>query len=304
MGVMRISALLCVLGLLLPLLSHFLAGSNNALSWLIDLASHWQWIFLFGLVICVSVTVWSSMRWAVLLLAVPLPWLTASAHAPASEKTGGLLKVASINVNLSNRDIQPLAAWLSKEQVDVAVVLEVSQEYASRLQALAEYPFKRIAPHDGPFGIALISRHPLLRSEVIHDADGIAHIEAQLKWQERVISFVAMHPMPPLSPHYHAVRDGKLRALADAAVASGIPTALAGDFNATPWSSAFSGLAERGVHRATGLAASWPAKMRGILGIPIDHILVTSQWAVATSRTGPDLGSDHLPVLVGLSLVD
>jgi hypothetical protein len=45
---MRIVAVVSVLGLLLPLFSHFLAGSNNTLAWLIDLASpdrcggHWQ----------------------------------------------------------------------------------------------------------------------------------------------------------------------------------------------------------------------------------------------------------------------
>ena len=301
---MRIFAVVCVLGLLSRLFSHFLVGSENALAWLVDLASHWQWIFLLGLLISVGVTVWSSRRWAVLLLAVPLPWLTASAYAPASGKTGGLLKVASVNVNLSNRDIEPLAAWLSKEQVDIVAVLEVSTGYSSKLQALAEYPFKRIVPDRGPFGIALISRHPLLHSKVIYDADGIAHIEAQVRWQDHVISFVAIHPMPPLSPHYHAVRDSKLRALADAMVASRAPAILAGDFNATPWSSAFSGLAEQGLHRVTGLAPSWPAKMQGMLGIPIDHVLVTPHWAVAASLIGPDLGSDHLPVLVGLSLID
>ena len=304
MGSMRIVAVVSVLGLLLPLFSHLLAGSNNTLTWLIDLASHWQWIFLSGLVICVSVTVWSSRRWALLLLAVPLPWLTASAQAPASKTTGDRLTVASVNVNLSTRDIRPLAAWLSREQVDVAAVLEVSPEYSSKLQALAEYPFNRIVPHGGPFGIALVSRHPLLRSEVIHDAEGIPHIEAQLRWQDRVINLVVVHPMPPLDLHYHAVRNSKLRALAAAVVTSRTPTVLAGDFNATPWSSAFSGLAEQGLHRATGLAASWPAQMKGMFGIPIDHVMVTSHWAVATSQTGPDLGSDHLPVLVGLSLID
>jgi endonuclease/exonuclease/phosphatase (EEP) superfamily protein YafD len=95
-----------------------------------------------------------------------------------------------------------------------------------------------------------------------------------------------------------------LQALTAAVVTGSAPTVLAGDFNATPWSSAFSGLAEQGLHRATGLTASWPAQMKGIFGIPIDHVMVTSHWAMATSQTGLDLGSDHLPVLVGLSLID
>lgn len=295
-------ALLCLLGLLLPPLSHLLADSTGALAWLIDLASHWQWLFLPGLALFAGLAGWRDKRWAVLLLGLPLPWLTASAPAPAGDPQAAAFTVASANVNLHSRDTRTLATWLAGVQADVVVVLEVSPAYATGLGALTDYPFQRIVAQDSPFGIALLSRHPLQHVRVIEDTPGVAHIEAQLQWQGRAVEVIALHPMPPLSPHYHRVRNATLSALANQAAVSGSPTILAGDLNATPWSSAFSGLAQRGLHRASGLAATWPAALRGLIGIPIDQVLVSRHWAVVASDVGPPLGSDHLPVLTRLTL--
>ena len=293
-------ALLCLLGLLLPLLSHLLADSAGTLAWLIDLASHWQWLFLAGLAVFAGLAAWRDKRWAVLLLALPLPWLTASAPAPTGEPQAQVLAVASANVHLHNRNTEALTAWLAQERPDVLVLLEVSPAYAQGLRTLRDYPFQHIVAEDSPFGIAVLSRHPLQQIEVIEDAQGIAHIEALLQWHGQPVGIIALHPMPPLTPQYHSVRNAKLAALARHATASGIPTVLAGDLNATPWSSAFSGLAQLGLRRASGLAATWPAVLQGVLGLPIDHVLVTQHWAVAARKVGPQLGSDHLPVLVHL----
>lgn len=293
-------ALLCLLGLLLPLLSHLLAGVAGTLAWLIDLASHWQWLFLLGLVVFAGLACCRDKRWAVLLLALPLPWLTASAPAPTGEPQAQVLAVASANVHLHNRNTEALTAWLAQERPDVLVLLEVSPAYAQGLRTLRDYPFQHIVAEDSPFGIAVLSRHPLQQIEVIEDAQGIAHIEAQLQWHGQPVGIIALHPMPPLTPQYHRVRNAKLAALAKHATASDIPTVLAGDLNATPWSSAFSGLAQLGLRRASGLAATWPAVLQGVLGLPIDHVLVTQHWAVVARKVGPQLGSDHLPVLVRL----
>lgn len=293
-------ALLCLLGLLLPLLSHLLAGVAGTLAWLIDLASHWQWLFLLGLVVFAGLACCRDKRWAVLLLALPLPWLTASAPAPTGEPQAQVLAVASANVHLHSRNIKALVAWLAQEKPDVLVLLEVSPAYAQGLRTLRDYPFQHIVAEDSPFGIAVLSRHPLQQIEVIEDAQGIAHIEALLQWHGQPVGIIALHPMPPLTPQYHSVRNAKLAALARHATASGIPTVLAGDLNATPWSSAFSGLAQLGLRRASGLAATWPAVLQGVLGLPIDHVLATQHWAVVARKVGPQLGSDHLPVLVHL----
>ena len=36
--------------------------------------------------------------------------------------------------------------------------------------------------------------------------------------------------------------------------------------------------------------------------VRIDHILTTPDWSIAECRVGPDLGSDHLPVMAEVVL--
>lgn len=297
----RVLALLAIAGLLLPLLSHPLADTGGAASWLIDLGSHWQWLFLLLLVASSAFLAVLDRRWAIVLFAAPLPWLTASPSAPPGERAADVLVIASANIQYRNPDTRALVEWLRTEKVDVAVVLEVAPAHVRELEAMADYPHRRVVPDDGAFGIAVLSRHPLAEIKVI-EAAGIPRIEAVVHLPRGRIRLTALHPMPPLTTEDHFARNRLLRALAAAGAASGEPSILAGDLNATPWSSAFAGLSDRGLRRATGLAATWPAAAAGLMGIPIDHVLVTRQWRVVASRTGPDLGSDHLPVLSTLAL--
>jgi len=42
--------------------------------------------------------------------------------------------------------------------------------------------------------------------------------------------------------------------------------------------------------------------MPGSLRIPLDNCLVSEEVAVAGRRVGPDIGSDHLPLVVDFAL--
>ena len=299
---MPVLALACLVGLVCPILSGFFADSEGVLSWLIDLAAHWQWLFLAGLVVTGAILTWGNSRWALLFLAAPLPYVSASAQAPQIADEVGVFSVVSANVSMSNRDPGPLVDWIATQEPDVVALFEVSPEYAAQLGVQANFPFQKIVPGRDPFGIAVIARHPMANVDVIHDEDGIAHIELDLEWQQQTLSFAAIHPMPPIEPRYRIVRDAKLRHLAMKAAELQQPSIVVGDLNATPWSSAFSGLEERGLRRVTGLEPTWPAALGGVMGIPIDHVLVSSHWGWTKKENGPDLGSDHFPVIAHLVL--
>lgn len=289
-------AAVSLLGLLLPLASPLQAELHGHLAWLLDLAVHWQWLYLTGLLLACLLGVWRDRRWLLLLLATPLPWLTAAPQLPPGD--GSELRVASANVHLHNRDIAPLARWLAQRQVDLLILLEVSPDYAEALQQLPGYKYRLIHAERSPFGIALLSRLPLEDPQVVADARGIVHLQAHLRFAGCTLQVTALHPMPPLSPLDHARRDQQLQQQ----LGQTLPGLLAGDLNATPWSSAFTGLADRGWRRASGLAGTWPSFAAGLLGIPIDHILASQHWHLRGHERGPGLGSDHLPVLARLAL--
>jgi endonuclease/exonuclease/phosphatase (EEP) superfamily protein YafD len=297
----RILLIGATLSLLLPLANPWLAHRSGHVVWLLDLTSHWQWFYALVLVLAACRGALQDKRalWALPLVA--LPWLTAFKSMDTTSAPPDLA-VASANVHLDNQDVTPLRDWIAQAHPDIVVVLEVSSGYAQGLAALKSHPHQVLAPESSPFGIGLISSIPLTDTQVIRDADGIAHIEARAVVKGRQIRVMAFHPMPPLSPYFHQARRERLLQLTSHAHPSEPPTIIVGDFNASPWSSAMSGLANQGWARATGLRPTWPALGQGWMGIPIDQIIGTRHWQQVDHARGPDLASDHYPVMARLSL--
>ncbi len=79
---------------------------------------------------------------------------------------------------------------------------------------------------------------------------------------------------------------------------------LVGDLNSSPWSYSFRSLkAQTGLVTARALTPSWPAWPINVPQVALDHILVSQDLAFVESKTGPAVGSDHLPVLARLKRV-
>lgn len=84
---------------------------------------------------------------------------------------------------------------------------------------------------------------------------------------------------------------------------------VGGDFNRTPWSWAlrrFDGI--KHFQRRTRALPTWPtarawprAKRFAFPFMPIDHVYATSDWTTESVRRGPDVGSDHYPIIVELA---
>jgi endonuclease/exonuclease/phosphatase (EEP) superfamily protein YafD len=50
-----------------------------------------------------------------------------------------------------------------------------------------------------------------------------------------------------------------------------------------------------------GIQPTWPSD-KPIFMVPIDHVLVSKEIRIQNRFTGPDIGSDHRPVIVDFSL--
>jgi endonuclease/exonuclease/phosphatase (EEP) superfamily protein YafD len=305
----KLLAVAACVGLLLPLSAGVQPRLPAGLGWLLDLAVHWQWLWLgllgAALALCAAARSW---RWLVLALVGTAPWWAATASLEPSadaDAPGRTLTVASANVHLDNADAGRLLQWVRALQADVVVVLEVSPAMAGALAAACDYPHRKVLAAHDPFGMALLSRHPLRDVQVLRLRAGPPALQALVDAPSGPASVTALHTMPPIvGPHAVAERDADITEALGRARAAGAPALVAGDFNATPWSSGLRAAQAQGFARALGLAPTWPAFGAGVFGIPIDHVLADSRWRVVQSGRGPDLGSDHLPVYARLRRVD
>jgi len=282
------------------------------LSWHIDLTTHFRVQYLAAAVILLALLA-LRRRWricaalgvAAAISAAPLlPYLPWSGSA-GSTTTAAPLTVLSVNVSFRPFSARRLLEIVREANPDVLVMQEFTPHAAEVLADLdATYAHHLKFPADGPYGIALWSRFELEGAQLFA-LGRLPAIEARVRSPSGTFAVIGVHLNAPTTPRRAQARDEELRQLAIRSVAVDGPLIVAGDFNLTPYSPQFSDwLAVSGLtdtRRGRTLSASWPAVLP-ILGIPIDHVAVSSEFEIRAHRRLPDFGSDHYGVLVELAL--
>lgn len=221
----------------------------------------------------------------------------ATAEAAATDFTAAVL-----NLDWRNPDLAPAEAWLRRMRADVVVLPEYTPAAARRLAGLADvYPHRLEAAREGAWGIALLSRHPMASGRVIHPADIDAPaLDAVIQVDGRELRVLGIHPRSPISAGYTAERNAQLAAVAELIRGAEEPTLVCGDFNDTPFSASFRAFLEQsGASNAAagkGYPATFPAGWLPVW-IPIDHCVYRGGLAPVRVQSGPDVGSDHYPLV-------
>src|SRR5690606_598491 len=233
------------------------------------------------------------------------------AAAPAVAAGGEPIVLMSVNVEWRNTSSERLLEMIRTESPDAVLVVEYTDDWRERLEPLfTHYPHRVLRPDDdgrpdnGAFGIALLSRLPLRDARAIR-IESTPAIDATLVAPGGELRLIGVHLRPPTSARWAAERNRQLDALARLVAESDGPVAVAGDFNLSPYPPYFSDLL-----RAAGLRDSrpgagpdftWPSFLP-VLGIPIDHVLITPEVRGAAYRRLAAFGSDHYPIVVELDL--
>lgn len=239
--------------------------------------------------------------------AVVVPWYLDEVAATGESE----VKLLHANVLSANVEHDKLFALIADEQPDLVFLQEVSPQWEAALSALhTDYPHHYVEARNGNFGIALLSRLPLATVRHVDSAPlGLPTLHGEVAVGAETIRFVSLHPMIPLGAGNYAARNEQLQETAQLSVSltdlSGKPTILIGDLNVSMWDVNYrefemaTGL--RNARRGHGIVPTWPTFMPFAM-IPIDHVLVSNDIGVKQIKTGPRIGSDHLPLVVTLSL--
>jgi endonuclease/exonuclease/phosphatase (EEP) superfamily protein YafD len=217
------------------------------------------------------------------------------------------LRLLSCNVLMTNHKFDPLLSLLRQAQPDFFALMEVDRRWIAALEATHEaYPYSHHLLQGGRFGIAIYSRRPWERIDELWMGSHHAPVlRAQFLIDGRPLVVYCTHTMSPATRWQAAQRNLELIDLAQMIANERDPVVLAGDLNTTGWSPWFSDLLQtarlRDSRQGFGVQASWPAPFM-LLGIPIDHCLISPEIQVSDRRLGPRVGSDHLPIVVDFGL--
>jgi len=274
--------------------------------WPCSLIEHFRVQYLFGGIAIVAATCRLAPRWfdaALIALLVDLAIVAPDLGATARDKQGTHVRLLFSNVLATNTSYDKVAALIAETKPDLVALVETRAPWFEKLAPVLA-GFQRIEHvRADNFGLGLYARGRVAgRAE--HLGGDIPTLVAEVTLERGpTLTFVVTHPWPPVNTWTQDRQTEHLAALAHRIRELRGPVVLAGDLNATPWSRLFrklvgtTGLCD--TRRGFGYQGSFPASS-AIVRVPIDHVLVSCDVGVRDRAIGPDVGSDHLPVIVDL----
>jgi endonuclease/exonuclease/phosphatase (EEP) superfamily protein YafD len=288
-------------------------------SWFFELFTHFRPLYLLAqLPVLVVLLAFARYRLALLAVLILLPnlyWVgpyllpvLAAPSTPASA-AGPELRIIAFNLFYRNRQHERVLDWLLERDADVLVLAELTPQWRTALKPLeAAYPYRVLRPQSGSQGLGLYSRVPL--AEVRTTNLGVRrsnNVQATLLPDGRPVELLAVHLVAPMSAGQARARNMQLARITALLSEAETPARLLiGDLNLTPFSPWFAALLDdtglRDPARERGVLLTWPVLGLAPPLIGIDHALVSPDLQVRELRTGPRLGSDHLPVEITVML--
>lgn len=295
-----------------------IAGFLGGRWWAFDLAAHFRVQYalalgvasagLVGLARERATRIWAAAAAALLLvnLGAVAP-LYVGGNGDGGGSGGPTLTVVFLNLDLEHPEPERVVSYLRDVAPDVVLLMELTARWQEALdEALRPYPHRVTAIRESPFGLGLFSRRPLVDADVVTPGEGMPTVVAAVTLDGRDLTFVGAHPFPPIREGGTRIRDRQLIAVGELAGSIEGPVLVIGDLNTTPFSSVWPRLMEASglpdPDRGAGVGATWPAGLPAILRLPLDHALPSPEIRVVRRVIGPDVGSDHRPVEVEVSL--
>ena len=243
---------------------------------------------------------------AVALAPYALPWREEDAAGSA----GRTWTFLSLNLLYRNPEVARVTGYVRRVQPDVVVFQEVSARWAADLEELRDlYPYRSTQARKNGFGVAVFSKEKPVTLTMLALQDRVGELAVFAEWESagRRFGLAGVHPDKPDKEWKTQMRRAYLGEVAqwcDARARADEPVVVIGDFNATPWSASMKAFTRdtrlRNTSQGTIFGATWNVwEPHRLL---IDHALLSAHWKLLAREVGPDVGSDHRPLLIRAAL--
>jgi endonuclease/exonuclease/phosphatase (EEP) superfamily protein YafD len=241
---------------------------------------------------------------AVLLNLVEVAPYTTFYKAEYSQQEQGV-KVMLTNVLRSNNNYDKVIKLVAIESPDIIFFQEIDRAWLEKLRVLKKtYPYAVESPREDCFGIMVYSRLPITGikpEECFHQDYSFPYITFNTLVNGQRIRFLSFHTPPPKTEANWKRRNNYLNFIAEKIKTEKTPAVVVGDLNVTLFSFYCKKLMSTGelipARKNQGLYPTWPSSFIKPFRVPIDLILTTKEIDVLSFKTGPSIGSDHLPVI-------
>ncbi|QDV40344.1 Endonuclease/Exonuclease/phosphatase family protein [Stieleria neptunia] len=220
------------------------------------------------------------------------------------------LRVLVTNVEEENDQFARWREVILDQDADVIIMAEVDQRWAETIDELKPiYPNQIVYPQNNWYGMALLSRLPILESEIrFRVQDDVPSIDTVVELPSGDdVRIVGVHPRPPepIRDNHATARDAELVLWGNELADDDRPIIIGGDLNDVAWSQStrlflrLSRLLDP--RRGRGFFNSFHAD-RIWMRFPLDHVFHSTHFAFRDMRRLSHVGSDHFPILIDLQL--
>ena len=290
-----------------------LFGFLGKYSWFLDLFSHFRVQYLISLTILSTLLFLSRRRrtaiaflgFALVNLVLILPLYFGGQNTAPEDST--IIRAMFLNVSTQFGDSERVKEVVQDLNPDIIVLEEINSQWVENLAWLSNsHPYTLVQMREDNFGIGLFSKLPLVESEVAYIGGiGAPSLLITVNTGITNLRVIATHTLPPTGAIYSRWRNKQLDQLSDFTKSS-LPILLLGDLNTTPWSYYFKKLLKNtglsNSSRGYGVQPTWPS-FAPIFSIPIDHALHSSDIVIVDRKIGPDVSSDHFPVIIDFTIL-
>jgi len=288
-----------------------LAGFAGDWIWWLDVLANFRpqyFVVLTAVGVAILFSKWRWAGYAVLAVAAVnfvfvAPLYLGSPGEVHADRPG--LTIMSFNLLSSNEEYAAVIEFIRSSDADLVFLHEASRPWEAAISSAGlDYEFIRARSDDLIFGTIVLARDEVEAvsygfAETQPRAVGLTYFPDDWPVSVEVLS---VHTHSPTTRARAALRDAQLSFAGDWASEREGAYLVVGDLNATPWSASFRHLVDggdlRNSQRGFGLQASFPVGQLGVLRVPIDHLVHSEVISVRDRRLGPDLGSDHFPLVV------
>ncbi|MCB7479832.1 endonuclease/exonuclease/phosphatase family protein [Christiangramia sediminis] len=273
--------------------------------WLIDIFSNFKFQYLVISVLLVFPTIFFLKKKlaALLMLSACFLWnfyyIVPYYIKSENFNSGKEVKITSINLFSSNSQDDLVLKYINQEDPDILILMELTPNWLEKLSPIMDkYKSKEIVPRSDNFGIALLSKYKMRSAIDYFELNNKPSIVSDLKIENHNFSIIATHPVPPISQETFENRNKQLANIILNRPRFSDNLIIVGDFNTSSFSNHFNQLINKDLKDSRfgfGLLPTWPASLK-VFQTTLDHILVSDHLKVIERNTGPDIGSDHLPI--------
>ena len=262
-----------------------------------------KWAYKLPLLLILAVALVYQVQFVVVY--TPLYKTQAKDSNKQTKKNSFTLLVS--NVRMDNDDKESFHALVKKYNPDILLINEPDQDWAASISKLdGDFPFSIKYPLDNTYGMILLSKLPLTESAVnFLVKDDIPSIFTRITLPSgSIIDLYGVHPEPPMPGTDTYERDTELLIIGKIIRETKNPSIVAGDLNDVGWSVTsklfrkYSELVDP--RQGRGLYNTYKVSVP-LFRYPLDHIFYSRDFGLLTLEKLEDIGSDHFPLLIGLS---